>query len=365
MRWFVIVFLLLCLFPFVVNATSVNVPPLDQRTIFFSPNLEKDYSLSIGGASSLVVTIDGPLKRYFSVEDPNPGGGPRTIFIHIKLPERLDPGYYENRIVVTQGTNEGGTVGGVAAIGVLFPVIVLHKGKYIISTLSLEDTSLGGVLNGNINIKNYGEKDITNVYGEIFIPEIGLHFITNPSPLPSREEVTLKGHTTIPNTTRRGTYTGYAIVHYDGNEKSTNNASFRVGDLLLIINPLQFNITESMINKYVFEVKNEWDKSVKVKGKIYLNSTESVIPEFNIGPFSTKKITTYIDATNIGKGSYTCVITLETQGKSFSKEFILNVLEAEEEEKRELNIFTIIGIAFVILVLINIVLIFILLKKRK
>ncbi|MCD6589880.1 hypothetical protein J7K74_01685, partial [Candidatus Woesearchaeota archaeon] len=309
----------------------LNVPSFSDRTIFFSPGLERTYSLSFFGAEHIEIYPEGPLKDYFSIEDPQPNGGTRTVKVKIKLPDSLEPGEYMNYVVALEEAPEGVMVGGRTAVRVRFLVISLYPGKYIKASLHVKDTSVNGTINASISIKNYGQEDISEAYGIITLYADGYDNVTittNKISVNSTKSGTMYASIPVQSTGfRRGTFNAKAVVFFDGNQKEVGPTSFRIGELWLSITPLDNEIISGMINKYRFKIYNEWDKAVSVKGKLIVNGIENPIPEFGVSKFSEKIVTGFVDATNLPPGIYDGKIILLANGKEFSKDISVRVVE--------------------------------------
>ncbi len=359
-----LVFVFLLFFPTVLAIGIRNAPTPESRTLFFIPGLEKTYSLEFLGADSIHVYKEGPFKDYLHIEDPSPDGGARVVKVTFKLPQEtnLSPGIYNSYVIALEKRPEG-MIGARTAVRVTFTLIVLHEGKYISASMKIKPTSMNGIINPFITVRNYGKEDINNVYIKLFI---GNKTLVSPAfPLKSMETRTINlSIPTIETGLSKGTHTAKAIIYYDDNQLDIQR-DFKIGELSIQIVPLANDLRTGIINKYNFKVINEWDKSLTINGKIIIfsNNTELVNPivDFSVPAFSDKTITTFIDATNLEPGIYNARILLHTSNKTFYKDIEISIREAPAQRSSNNNTLIIILIVVVAVLLINMIVIILLL----
>ncbi len=354
-----------------------NVPSFEkERTIIFSPGLTKHYTLYFLGEKNFDVYVEGPLKDYFKIDDPNPGGKTRAINVTITLPQQLDPGAYMNYVIAAEIPPEGAMVGGTVAVKVRFLIISLYPGKFLqVNSFKVDDTSLDGNLHAAIIVSNYGEEDIKEVYAKItfFGHNKSITLETNKASLKSKEKTTLSVTYPVSDAGfNKGTYYATGKAYYDGKEIKLNNVSFRIGELSIGIYPVTKEIVAGDINEFIFKVKNEWDEAILAEGIVTIQNQDFPIAKFSVAGFGESNIKTFIDAKSLSPGTYEGTIhisTLEPKGKDFVQSFEIKVLPPSLEKPQATSgpsILVIVLIVIVVLLLINIsfVIYFLLYKKQ-
>ena len=249
-----------------------------------------------------------------------------TIGCQITLPENLKPGPHEIDIISVEGAeNLGGNVGAVGGLVLPIEIFVPYPGKYLeIIKLELKDMGINETQEAKIGVVSRGDQTLENVYGIIDIYDdknIIYEIKTNNIKLEKNKGAELTANidsSKIPV----GEYTAIVTVKYDEKETKTDK-SFRVGDILINIEPLGPKKAKvHSINSFNLKLNSKWNANIN---DIYImltvldnngNFVNDVKSEtFEIGPWSTIQKTIFWDSKELKPGNYQANFTAYYSGK--------------------------------------------------
>lgn len=313
-------------------------------------------------------TAEGDLAQYFTFSDnlfkdvlP---GQIRRFSATLNLPEeKPSPGLHENHICVAEAQNRGG--GGVTVRTKACSIIiirVLYKEKYLqIEDFSVPNVDVGDILNANIVIKSWTEKDIASVKAVIEMYAAAAKDLkkiaelqTEEKPLASNEKSVL--HASIDTKGfEPGGYKAVATVYYDEN---TANAStnFNVGILAVKIVNYTKEVLRNKINKFGVEVESRWNSPIEnVYADITIENDTLTTPAIKLQPWETAALTAYWDTANKKAKYYDGRITLYFAGNSTEQNIRVKVLVNPEDIKRLLTYVAVTALSALLVILIVII----------
>ena len=375
---------------FAEEACAMNIGYSTQN-IDFVPNevitLEYTAMNTMDEAMGVSILLVGDLIQYIKAEPETFELGPRgtkNFKITVSFPDAIEkPGSHRQVIMVKEERyNKHAGINVYAAPGVPLFIHVPFEGKYLDAVLQADDAKINEPALFTIGLTNLGSQTINSVSGDIDIYSSDKTLITNViTDRLSAFEPTFAGTLSAKMETigfKAGKYTAKANLRYDEFSKSTEEVTFRIGELKInIVN----NTKESYIgkiNKFEVLAESAWNDPVEdVYAEVNLagNGASFKTLADTIGAWEIKKLTGYLDATNIPLGNYTIEITLHYAGKSESKDGILEIksepAEKEAEKEKEngksgikISVPAMIAIAILALVALNTI-IWIIVSKKK
>ncbi len=298
-------FLLSLLFSssFVYASASINLPPQSERTVIFQPGLEKSFTWTISGARELSASLTGELTDYFTLEDPSPGGGPRAVTMHMRLPDTLPPKTYRTYLRVVEGKN-GGMVGARAAVEAPIYVIVLSDEPLAVANLDVKNAEAGQRTSGTLTLTSRSKVTTKGVYADITVEddEHPVHITTPPVDLASREERSIPF--ILPTQDLKpGRYTAVAMLNNAG-ESSTAKAFFRLGTLELLLLRYPRHLSTGAINRFEFTIESRWNNPLEgVYATVQLGDAEDTTVSTTIPAFDSVKLHAFLDFQNLNESA--------------------------------------------------------------
>jgi len=351
-----------------VYAVGIYFP--NDNEIDFKPGLEKtfnfavtpsnmDVKLSVSGYLSEYVTLSKTLIRFNSTD--------RAFKVMIKLPEKIEnPGHHKLWIAakeVIDNSKISGNVGTSCNAMVYILIHVLNPGKYVEMSLSAPNINLNEPVNFAVNVKSFGEEDISSIKAaiDVYSPdnEKLATIYTDEKPLKSNTEETLHAQLSTIGY-HAGTYSAVAILNYDGETKE-DKKSFRIGELKIKIINYTKEFEKDKINKLDIEIESDWGNKIEnVYGKIKINESIIQTPNIELLPWEKKIITTYWDTTNIQAGFYDAEITIYYEDKTTTETGMVSVIEkkvtfAEEPGVIRLSTTTMLILIIILLIIVDII----------
>lgn len=341
----------------------------NKKLIQFEPGKEEELRFQLFDSPRIRASLEGDLAEYCTLVDPSPDGGSRTISIRLKLPEYLEPGEHKVYLVATEASESGATLGGIASVRSGITVFALYPAKHpIFKSVSTTDFNINEKGNLGLNVINYGEDTIENLYGTITIYDGEGNEITvlktESKSVNSFEEVisTATLDSSIYNLTP-GKYTAKGNIIYDDVKyPDTLEATFRIGQMKVDIIDSTKEVFINSTNKYIITIESDWAGNINdvyarittPNGKSLKTPNVDMISPGN-GRKAAAQIETYWETNGLTTGSYDMDITLYYQGLTTNKIVKVDIIEGkapeiEKPKSLELNI-TYILIASIIIVI--------------
>ncbi len=382
------------------NVLALGISP-GRTTVDFTPGLERTVSFSIVNSENkdmnIVVAAQGELKDYITINDKSfsmsSEEGSRQVTYTIRLPKELSPGLHTAEIVVLQLPEEGklseAYIGAALAVVTQLHVNVPYPGKYAEASLNVIGPESDGKISFVMPVLSRGEFDLVNVRATIDIytslNKKVATLNTNEVSIPSRkrkEIVAVWDSSKAPP----GPYRAVATLLYD--EKSlTLEKDFEVGEKRLKIEKIEVNdFSLGDIAKFEMLVENTWSEAVRgvysemnIYNKDKKLMAEFKSPTYDIDPLSKTLMVSFWDTAGVKEGTYDSTVYLRYGGKSEKEDLKIEVREneinviglgyaiSERRAPRGENngLVTILVIAIVILVMINLLWFLFLRRKIK
>lgn len=351
------IFVLIILF--LPLASAFGITPA-QKIFNYSPGTEQTYSFEIINSENkrvnLVILPDGELKDYVSLSQYyvtlTPDMPSITIKYNLKIPSSLSPGPHYADIVITEvpDTSSSSTtfVGSVVGIVTKVLIDVPYPGKYVESALSISSTNEGKTA-FVIPVVSKGKLDIARTRAVI---DIVTPLNEKIASLSTQEVSILSGErkelsvewdaSSFPS----GRYLAYATILYD--EAVLNlEKEFSVGKDTLDLKSVEVNdFSLGEIAKFEFLVENTLNSPVNevyVSMQVF-NDQGEIMADFksanyNVDPFSSKLLVAFWDTEGVRTGNYDAKAFINYGQVSTQKELTLDISE---------NDITVIGVGYVV-----------------
>lgn len=168
-----------------------------------------------------------------------------------------------------------------------------------------------------------------------------------------------------------GLYTLETTVHFDGRKEAKVN-NVKIGQLNFVIINQTETVLAGKINEVFVTVESEWANDVeKVFAKMIiregLNEHHIKTLHEDFKGFEQKRLKAFLDAKNINPGIYDMTIYLHYEGEVIAKKAKLHIVkESVLQKARNMSVTSILfGVIFILLVIINLVLLTVLVKKKE
>ncbi len=302
---FILLFFLLCLHPVFAGA-SISGPAQGRLSGMFEPGKVLRGDFQIGGAERVDAIIDGDLKEYATLDDPQPGGPPRTITVTLVLPQELTPGDHLLYVIAQEIPKNPGMVGGIAAtakqisISVLWDEPLIRVNGFTVESVAVGDPSA----RLEIKVQSLTKRDLTLFADFTLLDGDGNELSTgrtDTAPLPSGATATLTGSVPTRSLTP-GPYGVKGVVRYASNATEVET-SFRVGTLELFLEEHTLELAVDTINRFDFTVRSNWNQPLpRTHGIVRLGSLSEQSADITIGPFGTETMKAYLDTRGLSPG---------------------------------------------------------------
>ncbi len=342
----------------------------------FKPNLVINETYTFFGASNFTVFLDGDLKPYAKLIDPNPGGGKRTVRVILTLPSELPrPGTWVLYVAGSE-IREGGGMSFVPQIVEPIYIFVPYTGYYASIALNIPDIELNETLKAKFTIDNRGDKplDQFNISLEvrdemnetIFSKLYRYHQHLNASTrgYEFSEELPIEGW-------GAGRFFANATL-YIPNMTSTSHDMFKIGSKKLDILNYPKQLEKKGIVPFIISVKANWKYELDVHAEVKIDGeTVAVSPTIQLHSFGHAKLKCFIDTSNLELGNYELkIIAYYGEKGKVEKTSTIEIVEpkpAAVEQPKHLNttivlIAALVALAIVIMVF---VVVYTLSKNRK
>ncbi len=331
----------------------------------------------------LHIYTQGDLAEYIELEEENIkfSEGEKLFTYKVKFPSQLRPGETIGEIVVTESIPDIKISGTqvTANIKLIYKVIVNTPApdKYLEASLKIvplqQDVDIFTLVN------NKGQENINEIKSDVTILDIEKEISklsSDKTSLNSGEQKELKS-TLSKSSIQKGNYKAMASVNYD-NKVIEIIKEFKIGEPKILIDYIDKFFVTNKINELKIGFKNEWNEKLEnVYADIILFKSGKQITSiktvsFEVDPWSTKTITSYLDARGIETGDYQLDAIVYHGEKIDKSSHQISIMTQDEFDKyskqKPLDMTTILVIAFIVL-FITVVVFFVytikLIKKRK
>jgi len=366
-RCFIFIILILTIFLFsLYNTNALLLQPPDIK-IDYTPNLQKTFSYSIKSDTVVKVgmyvkgDLNQSIRLHTTEADLKPGEWTGFSF-EINLPETLNPGLHDNRIVIVEQVTQGEAIGGRVGVELLLPIRVPYPGRYIEIGLDAEDIKINEKEIFKLKFMNYGKENLTDLEALINIYNSNNELIGS---IKSNRVSINPGETKNLNViwdskgNREGVYYAKAIVNYD-NTKAEASTDFRIGDLLIeIISINGTEIKKGNIGKINIKLTSKWNEKIEdVYAQLQFNTNKGLVSvkseNFDINPWQTLEVFIYLDTKDIDADDYKSELKVFYAGKTIEKNFTLQIKRAIIKDFFSVkNILVIIIIILLLFILFN------------
>jgi len=364
------------------TVSALGIRPAKAQ-IDFEPLLEKRMSLIIVNTEKQAMAVSleaqGALKDYIFFEKNSltftPDEQFKETYYTIKMPSELPPGDNTGEIYITQslqGEQYGENVLS-ANLRLLYKLTVTTPApkEGVFAQIRFEETSTGiGIVT---QVDNYGLTGINEAKStiSIFDGEAKLKELeTNKASIGAQSQGELR--TAIGKEELAiGEYRVLSSVNYD-NQILEVVKRLLVGVPKLKLKPKELLLSSNDINEFETEVTNEWNKQIenafltlvlRADGK-EVGSMKS--PTFTVPGSNKQIIKAFLDATNLGPGTYEAILTAHYSDTSSQETFKLKLSEDAKKESQSLKlVYILLGTLMFVILVMFIILIVLLLRKRE
>ncbi|MBS1266079.1 MAG: hypothetical protein MAG795_00044 [Candidatus Woesearchaeota archaeon] len=373
---FAVIFLFLLFIP---NIHALSVAPGFYR-FDFEPNMKKSLTFMVWGVKKLNISYKGAdLDPYITLNDPAPGGGPRTVQLLLDLPETMPkPGQNGIEFVALEIREDNAQVGGVAEIHIPILIQAPYPGTYAEMKLFADSVNQGQDVEFKILVNNLGKKDLSAVTPivKVYSTDNNELIKTIKFDTKSVESGVIEQWIEHMKTTDvvSGPYLAVGNVTYDGGNVIGKNKGFKVGHLYMAISNYSKVLQRGKINKFFIDVESQWNSHIKnVYGTITINGTTEKTPSYAMRPWANMRFAGHFDASELELDEYDAEFAVyyedqftKEEGKVRIVDEIKEVTPEIVEEPTGINTTTlaIAGLSVVIVLLI-ILIIVLLIKKKK
>lgn len=314
---------------------------------------DKEVTISLGGDILEYVRVTEVVDNQFD--------------LIIEVPEILPkPGSYSFSLHANEiGDTEG--VGSLVSVNLLFLVEVPPHGKTISISFDIPDANEHEPIPISVNVESKGLVDIASLKGSITIYDQENDSVASlnlkEKSLPALASTSLSANLAADKLSA-GKYWAEAVVQYDGEEKTAQDA-FKIGNLDLILVNYSSQL-EIEFGEFWVIVENNWGNPIQTAYAIVsINGTELLTtPTISLGPWQRGELKGIL-RTDFLPGNYSGSIQLFYDGLSKTEEVIFTIFEPVIEiEETPLKSFMIIAGTASIIVLLGLIGMF-LWKKRK
>ncbi|MFT4309546.1 MAG: hypothetical protein ACMXYL_03605 [Candidatus Woesearchaeota archaeon] len=262
MRIIGIIMLLIIAIIAVEQTSALGIAP-SQRTFDYQPDTLVEGRIRITHDSSeptrIMLFLQGELDRYFTLSeytlDFEAGVQQKEIEYRLLVPQGLDPGMHDVRIIVQQTRGQSrGQIDVISAIEATYSVFVPYGEKYVHARIFTPKDSRNAFI---IDLENRGSERISNVHVQLDIYsgtrlEGTLSSQSIPLERGAREYITLEYDKPL----LAGTYEAEVTITYDG-IITRKREPFLIGDAQLILHEITSeHFSLGSISKLVVDIEN-------------------------------------------------------------------------------------------------------------
>jgi len=394
----ILILLILTIVYFCPTTSALGVRPA-KTNIIFQPGETKTIGFKIVNTDAkkfeVEISLEGELANYVKLKKEKihfkADEEIKEVKKVIKLPKMMPPGTIVGELLVTEmikvkdspkvffGDDEIMTVEEKIESGIMAKVAIKHKiiievprqEKYVEAKIEYreqnEDTDM------ITEVKNLGLEDIHKLNTELAVyenenriaefesGEIGLKSLDSKKFYSkiSKEKANL------------GIYDLKSIISFDEKEVEITRQMI-LGSPLIEILAFDKFFKEKAINDFKIDLENKWNKKIEnIYAVIELTKNNKNLIEptrttsIDIDARARKTLDSYIDLTNVEKGEYMCIVTLNYEDKKEEQIQKINVLTEKEYNKEPVLVLIIMLTLIIILMLALLIVFIIYLKKKK
>lgn len=371
----------------VPGSLDVDYDEDQTKTYYIYNNEKKDMNVILAAQGELSEYIEFSTNTLYLSKDEEM----KSFQIKIKKPEKLAPGPHETLIIAMETFKDediiGTTISTKQAVISKLNINVPYEDKFAQAELLITPARYGEPINFVVTIKNKGSQLITkaNARIEIYGPtnELLTSLLSDSKPIKVGElrELIAKYDDNVLND---GKYLAKAIINYDDNEILLEK-TFSIGELMISLENLivkEFKLGE--IAKFEIILKSQWNEKIPnvfvdmiVKNEDGRTMTKYTSASLDLEPEQKGTLISYWDTKDAKAGRYDAKIILHFLGKNVEKNAVLDVtensigigfsptgqvigLETVKTSKDALIILIVI-----ISLIINIVILFVFLRRKK
>ncbi len=351
-------------------------PPVDSIIYTGQEIIEGSFTLLPKGEKNIKIYASQELSEYLFFENNQTElrmhvTGPTRVTYYLRPPKGLSPGDYRIRITNEQyftpeeEVEFGGIAKAVAAMSFLVKLRVPNEGKFLEGRMVSRPSTidLGDPVYLDINLINLGTEEIKDIKAAITISdpdqmhvdEIYTKSITSLAPA---QQNTLHTYWSTKDA-QAGTYTASTIIEYGGDYPLELSHVFRVGDIVIKILNVSYDLNSS-IGKIYVDIESSWNEVIPdVFAEIVVKEGEKVVDKvktssIDLSPWQQERLVGYWDRSNLASGEYDIDIFVYYYDK-LAQEYVkvsLTDLEkaAPESGDSPLLIIAVVLLAFILIV---------------
>ena len=331
--------ILVCILVFLIlinTAAALGIRPA-KTELTFQPSLNRSFSIWVvnteGREHNLSLWAEGELAPFIRLDGENlhlsADQAETTFSFTLTLPEQLEPGTWEGRIVVLENITQG--EGMRARVKLAHKVFLNVPGpfKAVQAELWVEETPEQFDL--VTEVENTGNQPIQAVRSEFGIYEWAgpvLSLESEEKDLDVQEQVNLTS--SVDKTQlREGEYEVRALVIYDEYQLKLADR-FRLGEPAVEILDSSRLLAAGQINPVVTRARSDWNQPLNgtVEWVLLKDSKElarSGLLQFRLMPRRVQELTGHLDARGLEPGVYNLVTELEYDGWSTKASFPVDI----------------------------------------
>jgi|GEM_PF-2269403 len=374
------------IFLFSSSAYSLGIGPsgpVSMPDVNFEPNLKIEKDIIVTNDQNYYFPVEmeiwGNLSEYATLSEyeftlaPNGQlGDLKLLKFTLTLPENFEPGAHIVAIRATQvaevGPETPGLVGAIVRVAVGFYVHVPYPGKYLKTSMRIENAEVNQTILFIISAINRGNETIESAQGTIRIYDSSGRFIvalkTDKKSINPDQSVELIAEWPAFGI-RPGEYGAAVVIEYDG-FTTTLQKDFRIGSPTAeILNVTAQPIVNGTVGAIKTTVMSYWSSNIEnayvtITAKKGGYSGGSTSQSFTLRSWEKMDFVNYWDTSDVpGPGEYQGIATLYYLNKTDTKEFTLKVIE------QPFVFPDLMWIIIIILIIMFVVLVFLTLRKRK
>ncbi len=379
---FVMVFILA-----ISNVYSLGLAPAKSEFEFKEPMQESAFRIIVDEVpAKVLLTTEGELGQFIKLDKDILILTEKETWIKfsIDFPDNLPPGERKGGILVLEVPKDNGNENIVMAATAIMhqvKVNVPYPGKYVTGKMFITNTKIGSPVEFKIGLVNYGSEKINEAKATVVVKspvneEIGVFFSDKKTINPGNEEV-LNGFWQTENP---GSYIAEATVEYDGNTFEIEQI-FNIGELELAIEDIKVNNFKiGQIAKLDIYLRNKWNKPLNVDGRVEIFKKDKLVSSFNTLPVEIKEksssvMEAYWNTEGMETGEYDISVKASYEGKTTEKTLssivsidnikLKDYVSGNVAVSKDSNRTTILIIAVIVLIILNIVLFIYISRKLK
>ena len=322
-------FLLIFVLMLVPSVAAVGIsPPI--KTLEYDPSGEYTVSFSASGASSIETYVRGNLAPYAEIIDSDPGGGPRTFTVKLRLPPDIEPPGKRTLLVGVIEGHRDGQISGRAAYNAPVIINIPYPGIYLEMDFRAPTVNLNEPVNFTVSLRNRGRDSISRMRTTIFISEEADKQIAtltaDPVDFPGTHAMDFRlGWDT--QGAKAGSYSAKAVVQY-GDTVIERETSFRIGVQTISILNFTTDITSDKINPFDITIQSEWNSPfTSVYVDVIVGDDKFKTPSIDLQPWKGGLLRGYLDAAGLGPGEYPVTVVVN-YGDTFTRATgVVNVIK--------------------------------------